>query len=140
MSIKLVERRQLPSPDVLAVNHPAGGIIVVADVRVPDAQLDAFCDYVRRIVALHPDRLRSEVLPQVTAAACDALPVLAPVMTLPVQRSRRHLLGGVVAASVFTAAAVGVVAGAEDYTEQAQQASGPAAIEPVESVEVLFSY
>lgn len=97
MPIKLVERRSLPTQDLFALNHPAGGVIIVADLRVSDATLESFCDYVRRRVELHPDVL-NQGLPGVIAAASDALaaidlaPIPGPVQQVP--RPRRVIPRG----------------------------------------------
>lgn len=47
----------MQTPDVIIINHPTGGIVIVADPRVDDAQVAQVVEYVQRRAELHPERL-----------------------------------------------------------------------------------
>lgn len=49
-----VIRCELPSPDMIYVNHPRG-LLLLADPRVDEERIQTMLSIIRRRVALHPD-------------------------------------------------------------------------------------
>ena len=52
-----IERHHLPTPDLVVVNHPTAGVVLIADHRVSDAAIGAFVQVLSARAVVHRDRI-----------------------------------------------------------------------------------
>ena len=52
-----LERIRLPQPDLLMINHPERGLVLIADPRVSDDAIDRLVQVCEARAGLHPERL-----------------------------------------------------------------------------------
>jgi len=74
-----LERIRLPQPDLLMINHPERGLVLIADPRVSDDAIDRLVQVCEARAGLHPERL----LPRDYADDADDV-------DLPMLRRSRH--------------------------------------------------
>lgn len=79
-----LERIRLPQPDLLMINHPERGLVLIADPRVSDDAIDRLVQVCEARAGLHPERL----LPRDYADADD---VADDDVDLPMLQRSRHV-------------------------------------------------